>query len=166
MSHAVSWFQIQGPNAHALQKFYKDVFGWKMKPQPGDGDAMMVAAEPDGIAGSVGTSHNHQPSVAVHITVGDIDAVNGKIERAGGRMVLPKTKLPRGMGWMAAFVDPAGNWTGLWMKGKPAAKPKRSAARKAMSPKKTAKKAATRAAKAPSKKVAAKRAARAKPKKK
>ena len=25
MSHAVNWFQIQGPNGHALQQFYKQV---------------------------------------------------------------------------------------------------------------------------------------------
>lgn len=39
------------------------------------------------------------------------------------------------MGSIAGFIDPAGNWIGLWMPGKAAA-PKRSAA-----PKKAAKKA-------------------------
>jgi hypothetical protein len=36
---------------------------------------MMVASEPGGIAGGVGTSQNHQPSVAVYVSVGDIDVV-------------------------------------------------------------------------------------------
>ena len=139
MSHAVNWFQIQGPNGHALQKFYKQVFGWKMKPLPGGGDSMMVAAEPGGIAGGVGTSQNHQPSVAVYVSVGDIDAVFGKIQRAGGRMAMPMTELPGGMGSIAGFHDPAGNWIGLWMPGKAAAAPKRSAsAKKAGSAKKKA----------------------------
>src|SRR5512140_1181498 len=125
MSHAVNWFQIQGPNGHALQRFYKQVFGWKMKPQPGEGDAMMVAAEPGGMAGGVGTSHTHR--VAVYVSVGDIDAVFGKIQRGGGRMAMPKTKLPGGMGSIAGFTDPAGNWVGLWMPGKAAPGRKRSA---------------------------------------
>ncbi|HSO35280.1 MAG TPA: hypothetical protein VLT33_22280, partial [Labilithrix sp.] len=94
MSHAVNWFQIQGPNGHALQQFYKKVFGWKMKELPGSDDSMMVASEPGGIAGGIGTSHNHQPSVAVYVSVGDIDAVFGKIQRGGGRMAMPKTELP------------------------------------------------------------------------
>jgi predicted enzyme related to lactoylglutathione lyase len=145
MSHAVNWFQIQGPNGHALQQFYKQVFGWKMKAQPGGGDSMMVASEPGGIAGGVGTSQNHQPSVAVYVSVGDIDVLFGKIQRAGGRMAMPKTELPGGMGAIAGFSDPAGNWIGLWMPGKAAAAVKRSSptkkaggAKKASGPKKKA----------------------------
>ncbi len=128
MSHAVNWFSIQGPNGHALQQFYKQVFGWGMKPQPGGGDMMMVDAAKDGIPGGVGTSMNHQPSVAVYVSVGDIDAVFGKIQRGGGRMAMPKTELPGGMGSIAGFTDPAGNWIGLWMPPATAAAPKRSAA--------------------------------------
>lgn len=135
MSHAVNWFSIQGPNGHALQQFYKQVFGWPMKPMPGPGETMMVEPAKGGIPGGIGTSMNHQPSVAVYVSVGDIDALFGKIQRGGGRMAMPKTELPGGMGSIAGFTDPAGNWIGLWMPGKAAA-PKRSAA-----PKKAAKKA-------------------------
>lgn len=155
MSHAVNWFQIQGPNGHALQQFYKQVFGWKMKPQPGGGDAKMVAAEPGGMAGGVGTSHNHQPGVAVYISVGDIDAVFGKIQRGGGRMATPKTKLPGAMGSIAGFTDPAGNWVGLWMPGKKAAPKGGASARKAGARRPTP----TRGAKTTAKRAAAKKAA-------
>ena len=106
MSHAVNWFSIQGPNGHALQQFYKQVFGWAMKPQPGPGDMMMVPPEPGGIAGGIGASMNHQPSVVVYVSVGDIDAVFGKIQRSGGRMAMPKTELPENMGSIAGFTDP------------------------------------------------------------
>jgi predicted enzyme related to lactoylglutathione lyase len=129
MSHAVNWFSIQGPNGHALQQFYKQVFGWAMKSMPGAGDTLMVPSQKDGIPGGIGTSMNHQPSVAVYVSVGDIDAVFGKIQRSGGRMAMPKTELPGGMGTIAGFTDPAGNWIGLWMPSKAAA-PKRSAAPK------------------------------------
>ncbi|HSO36375.1 MAG TPA: VOC family protein [Labilithrix sp.] len=167
MSHAVNWFQIQGPNGHALQQFYKKVFGWKMKALPGSDDSMMVASEPGGIAGGVGTSQNHQPSVAVYVSVGDIDAVFGKIQRGGGRMAMPKTELPGGMGSIAGFHDPAGNWIGLWMPGKAAAAPKRSSsAKKAGGAKKAgAKKAGAKKAgakKAGAKKAGAKKAGAAK----
>jgi predicted enzyme related to lactoylglutathione lyase len=149
MSHAVNWFSIQGPNGHALQQFYKQVFGWSMKAMPGAGDMLMVEPPKGGIAGGISTSMNHQPSVSVYVSVGDIDAVFGKIQRGGGRMAMPKTELPGGMGAIAGFTDPAGNWIGLWMPGKTAA-PKRSAAPK----KKTATKKKASAAKSPAKKKA------------
>ena len=134
MPHAVNWFQIQGPNAHALQQFYKKIFGWKMKSQRGS-DSVMVAAEPGGIAGGVGTSHSHQPNVTVYISVGDIDTFLRKIQRSGGRMVMAETKLPRGMGSIAEFSDPAGNSVGLWVPGKTAVAKRKSSAKKAASKK-------------------------------
>jgi predicted enzyme related to lactoylglutathione lyase len=149
MSHAVNWFSIQGPNGHALQQFYKQVFGWAMKPMPGPSDMMMVPAEKDGIPGGVGASMNHQPSVAVYVSVGDIDAVFGKIQRSGGRMAMPKSELPNDMGSIAGFTDPAGNWVGLWMPPAKAAAPKRSAA-----PKKKKKSGAKAPAKAAAKEKA------------
>jgi predicted enzyme related to lactoylglutathione lyase len=117
MSHAVSWFQIEGPDARVLQGFYKRVFGWKMSKSPGDGKSQMVAAEPGGIAGGVSPSHGHHPGVTVYVTVGDIDALVGAIQRAGGRMVRPKTLLPEDQGAIAEFADPAGNILGLWSHG-------------------------------------------------
>lgn len=158
MSHPVNWFQIGGPNGHALQEFYKTVFGWKMQPNPGSTDMMMVAPEKGGVPGGVGTSQNHLPSVAVYVSVGDIDAVFGKIQRSGGRMAMPKQDLPGGMGTIAGFTDPAGNWIGLWAPGKGGATPKRSAAsakKKSSSKKKAAAAPKKKAAAAPKKKAGA-----------
>lgn len=158
MSHPVNWFSIQGPNGHALQQFYKQVFGWAMKPQPGAGDMMMVDAAKGGIPGGIGASSNHQPSVAVYVSVGDIDAVFGKIQRGGGRMVMPKTELPGNMGSIGGFTDPAGNWIGLWM-APPAAASKRSAS---SAKKKSATKKKTSGAKTSTKKASATKAGAAK----
>ena len=165
MTHPVSWFSIQGPNGHALQEFYKHVFGWQLHPMPG-GDMLGVPSSKGGIPGGIGASPSHQASVAVYVTVGDIDAQFGKIQRAGGRMVMPKTELPGGMGTIAGFNDPAGNWIGLWQEGAKAAKAssakKQSGAKKAGgAKKKTASASATTKKKASTggapKKKAAKR---------
>jgi predicted enzyme related to lactoylglutathione lyase len=158
MSHAVNWFSIQGPNGHALQDFYKQVFGWSMKAMPGAGDMVMVDPPKGGIPGGISTSMNHQPSVSVYVSVGDIDAVFGKIQRGGGRMAMPKTELPGGMGSIAGFTDPQGNWIGLWMPNKAAAPkrsaaPKKTAAKKAGGAKASAKSAKKSAAKSTAKKA-------------
>jgi uncharacterized protein len=114
MTHAVNWFAITGPNGKTLQSFYAKLFDWKMESLPGSGDMQMVPPAKDGIAGGIGTSQNKQPSVAVYVSVGDVDAYLAKAARAGGKMAMPKTPLPNDMGSIAGFTDPAGNWIGLW----------------------------------------------------
>ncbi len=47
------------------------------------------------------------------IGVADIDAATVNIEKAGGKIVVPKTLVPD-IGSYAYFVDPAGNIFGLW----------------------------------------------------
>jgi predicted enzyme related to lactoylglutathione lyase len=120
MSHSVTWFQIQGQDPAALHKFYTDVFAWKLSPLP---DASMrVEKQKDGIAGGIGQSPSGAPSVSIYVTCDDIDAQLAKAEAAGGKTALSKSELPDGMGYIAGFTDPAGNFIGLWQSAKPAQK--------------------------------------------
>jgi predicted enzyme related to lactoylglutathione lyase len=159
--HPVNWFAITGPNGKELQKFYKRLFSWEMKPLPGPGDMVMVSAERDGISGGVGTSQNGQASVALYVTVGDIAAYLAKAHEAGGQMAMPPMDLPNDMGRIAGISDPAGNWIGIWQA--PSKGPAPSAPKKkvAGAPKKKAKAAAKTAAKT-TKKAAAKKPAKKK----
>jgi predicted enzyme related to lactoylglutathione lyase len=172
MTHAVNWFQIQGRDGKALVAFYQKLFGWKMMPLAGDNSGAMVAPEPGGIPGGIGTTMDgSDKSVAVYISVANIDAHLKKIAKAGGRKALEKMTLPDNMGFVAGFIDPAGNWVGLWEPSKTPSAPTAGAA-KAVRSKKTAKKAAKKAApkkaakKAAPKKAASKKAAKKAPKKK
>jgi uncharacterized protein len=161
MGHPVNWFQIAGKEkGEALQHFYKQVFDWKYSPSP-DGSMMMVAPEKGGIAGGIGnTMDGSEKSVAVYVDTHDIDATLAKVVAAGGHPAMPKMELPGGMGWIAGFIDPAGNFTGLWQGAKktPAPRAKRAAAKKKAAPKKAAKKGAAK--KGAAKKGAAKKTAK------
>jgi uncharacterized protein len=142
MAHPVTWFQISGRDGSRLQSFYREVFGWRIKPSH-DGTMGMVSADkPGGIAGGVGASQNGNPSVAIYVNVKDLNAHLQKIEAAGGRTTMPPMDLPAGMGAIAGFADPEGNWVGIWQPPKKAAK--RTAARK---PKKAAAKPKRKAGK-------------------
>lgn len=155
MAHPVTWFQISGKDGAALEDFYKRIFDWKMTTSP-DGSMQMVDAEDGGIPGGIGASRDGTHGVAVYANVDDIAAHLKKIQDAGGEIAMPPQELPQGMGWIAGFTDPAGNWVGLWQPGKPPeAAPKAS--------KKTAKKKApVKASKAPAKaKTKAKKPAKA-----
>jgi predicted enzyme related to lactoylglutathione lyase len=146
VAHPVTWFQISGRDGAALEAFYKDIFDWKMSPSP-DGTMAMVAAEKGGIPGGVGASRDGNASVSVYANVDDIAAHLKKVQDAGGQVAMPPMELPEGMGWIAGFIDPAGNWVGLWQPGKPPPAAKRASKRAAKkAPAKAAKKKAAKAA--------------------
>jgi uncharacterized protein len=142
MGNPVNFFQITAADGGPLQTFYKQVFAWKTSAGPSG--MMMVAPEKGGIAGGVGASQNGASSVAVYIDVADVNGHLGKVEEAGGKTVMPPMELPEGMGTIAGFLDPAGNWIGLWQAAKKPAK--RAPAKRR--PKAAAKKKATKSKKA------------------
>jgi uncharacterized protein len=160
MGHPVNWFQIQGQDAKGLQGFYKKVFAWKMQPSPDGSPMAMVSREQGGIDGGIGASMDGQKNVTVYVGVSDIRGHLAKIEKAGGKTAMPPMELPQGMGFIAGFSDPAGNWVGLWQPGKAVAAAKSNGATKAKkaAPKRKAKAKARAAAKKPAKKAAKKAA--------
>jgi predicted enzyme related to lactoylglutathione lyase len=133
-----------------LEDFYKKVFDWKMSPSP-DGSMQMVEPETGGIPGGLGPSRDGTHSVSIYASTDDIAAHLNKIQQAGGEIAMPPMELPEGMGWIAGFTDPAGNWVGLWQPGKQQAPAKKS------SKKAPAKKAPASAKKAPAKAAPAKK---------
>lgn len=152
MAHPVTWFQIQARDGKKLHGFYKKIFGWRMAPSPGQPDYFMVDKVADGIAGGIGSSQDGSNNVTVYVNCDDVAAHLAKVEAAGGKAAMPPMELPGGMGVIGGFLDPAGNWVGLWAPGKGAAPAKKASAKRA-----PAKKAASK--KAPAKKVAPKKAA-------
>jgi predicted enzyme related to lactoylglutathione lyase len=168
MANPVNWFQISGKSAEPLVEFYGKAFDWKI--DAGPGGMMFVTPEAGGIPGGIGaTADGSEKSLAIYVGVSDIDAQLARIEAAGGKAAMPKMELPQQMGWIAGFLDPVGNWVGLWQAGPGAGPPpapaKRTARKAAKKPvKKAAKKGAAK--KGAAKKSAAKKSAKKKPAKK
>lgn len=130
MSNPVNWFQISAKDAKPLNSFYKKVFSWKM--DKGPMGMQFVAAEKGGIPGGLANSQDGKSSVAIYVNTDNIVKQLAKIEKAGGKTAMPPMPLPEGMGTIAGFLDPAGNWIGLWEPGtKPAKSKKKSAKKKA-----------------------------------
>ena len=171
MSHPVNWFQISAKDSAPLQKFYATVFEWKISASPDGSPMVMVEADKGGIAGGISnTMDGSDRNVTVYIGVPNIEAYLARVARAGGRQGMPIMDLAAGMGRISGFVDPAGNWIGLWEAGKSSATasaataprgaakpaPKKAAAKRAPAKKAAAKKAPAK--KSPAKKTAAKKA--------
>jgi len=111
MANPVGWFEVSGPDAGALQRFYREAFGWEIDANNPMG-YLMVAAQEGGIGGGVCPSPDGKPYVAFYIAVPDLQAALDQIGRLGGVTVTPPMDVPGGPS-IAFFSDPAGNRIGL-----------------------------------------------------
>lgn len=148
MAHPVNWFSIEGKDPAALSAFYSKLFGWKTAPGPGT--MTFIPAEKGGIPGGIQASKTGSPSVSVYVSVKDVSDYLDRAVKGGATAALEKMELPGNMGWIAGFIDPAGNFTGLWEA------PKKSAKKAAKKAEKKAEKMAKAAAKKPAKAAPAK----------
>jgi predicted enzyme related to lactoylglutathione lyase len=112
MTNPVTWFEITGPDADALQRFYSDVFGWEFEKAPGPMNYGMVSAGDGGIGGGVGNAQDGQGHLTVYIQVDDPQAYLKKVEQNGGKTVMPVTEIPD-MVTFALFSDPQGHVVGI-----------------------------------------------------
>ena len=115
-----------GKKSAPTQKWYADVFGWKIDAMPLPGApasetyGMLGPQEGKGIGGGIGGSMEGQsPAVRVYIEVDDPQTYLNKVEQGGGKTVMPVSEIPPTPGGntnpvvLAMFADPDGNVIGL-----------------------------------------------------
>ena len=108
MSRSVVHFEINGPDGPALQKFYREQFGWQIQDMPEMRYATVAPGE-GGIGGGIG---QEEPAVRIYIEVDDLEAALTGIEANGGSTVMAPMEIPD-IVTFALFRDPAGNTIGL-----------------------------------------------------
>src|SRR5438105_4098240 len=115
MANPVMWFEIIGKDSAGLQKFYRDVFNWKLtSPVKEMGNYSMLEGHEPGIGGGLGEG---DARVSVYVEVDDPQKFLDKAVANGARVIMPvETITPTTT--IAIFTDPAGNMTGL-MKANP-----------------------------------------------
>jgi predicted enzyme related to lactoylglutathione lyase len=115
MPNSIVHFEIPADDVQRAKKFYEKAFGWKIS-DPWKMDYFFVETKEkgeDGINGGLMLRKNAGQPFMNYISVDSIDASNKKVEKAGGVVVLPKTEIGTGMGWIAAFKDTEGNIMGF-----------------------------------------------------
>lgn len=120
MAAPVVHFEIMGKDGLKLQKFYGDLFGWKIQNMAEMGNYGMTETGARGdssgkgsIDGGVGGTQPDAPGyVTIYIQVDDIDAYLKKIVSKGGKTIMPKTEIPNVVTF-AQFADIEGNVVGL-----------------------------------------------------
>ena len=101
--------------------FYQDVLGAKLVPMEGIGRKMAAFGADwtkGEISGCITQADDMKPSktgVLVFLNCApDLEPALARVEKAGGKVILPKTKIPMGdAGYMALIEDTEGNRVGL-----------------------------------------------------
>jgi predicted enzyme related to lactoylglutathione lyase len=117
--HAITWFEIPVHDLARAQAFYQTLLGTPLAteqfgPEP---VAVFPKAHADNVAGCLQTGAGNAPQqqgTLVYLDVApSLDEALARVVPAGGRIVLPRTALPPGMGFFAHIVDSEGNRVGL-----------------------------------------------------
>jgi predicted enzyme related to lactoylglutathione lyase len=110
-SHVVH-FEVTGKDGKALQRFYSDVFGWKLDTNNPGGYGMVRGGEKE-ITGGIGDAPKGTPGgVTFYVHTEDPKGVLAKIERLGGTVLMPLTEVAPET-TIALFADPEGHVVGL-----------------------------------------------------
>ncbi len=141
MKNPVTWFEIMGKDSAGLQKFYREVFGWKLTPPVADmGNYSMLEEHGPGEHGAGGGIGEGDARVSVYVEVDDPQAYVDKASRGGARVLMPVTQITPTT-TIAMLLDPAGNTFGI-MKANP--RPATTTGKKTTARRSTARKSTAR----------------------
>lgn len=119
MKNAISWFEIPTTDIDRAQKFYETIFNMKMNPLEFQNIKMRmfpIDNPMEGIGGTLVqmTDDFYKPSSTdgplIYLDGNpDVQIILDRIEVAGGKILVPKTKISDEYGDMAVFIDTEGN---------------------------------------------------------
>ncbi len=115
MSNRIIHFEIMGSDAGKSQKFYADMFGWKLgEPAPELGNYAMVDSSTAGLSGGIGCEGpGGRVRTTFYVDVPDLQAALARAAQLGGKVASPPMTIPGTSISLAQFTDPDGNLVGL-----------------------------------------------------
>jgi predicted enzyme related to lactoylglutathione lyase len=111
MANRVVHFEIGCRDQTKAKEFFGQLFDWKFDAQ---GPSLMIDTKvPGGITGHF-TALGHEPFhyTTFYVQVDDVQAMLDKVNKLGGKTVVPPVTIPPGT--FAWFADLDGNTIGLW----------------------------------------------------
>lgn len=120
-TNSLNWFEIPAVDINRASKFYGEIFSLEMSPMQ-EMMGMKMAGFPADMgngkaSGALVQSNMHKPSMdgcVIYLNANpEIQTVINRIEKAGGKILMPKTQITPEIGFMAFFTDTEGNKMGL-----------------------------------------------------
>jgi uncharacterized protein len=119
-ANAINWFEIPASDFNRAKSFYENAFNIKMETMNTMGmDMAMFPYDPGSgkASGCVCKSDMHkvsQDGTVIYLNGNpNLQQVLDKVESAGGKVAMPKTKISDEVGYMAFFIDSEGNKMGI-----------------------------------------------------
>jgi uncharacterized protein len=114
----VVWFEIPAADMDRACRFYETVLATSLnRAQFGPENLAVFPYEKPAINGCISQIQGHQPGATgavIYLNADhDLDGALARVNPAGGKVVVPKTALPPGMGFYARIQDTEGNLVGL-----------------------------------------------------
>jgi predicted enzyme related to lactoylglutathione lyase len=114
----VVWFEIPAADLDRACRFYETVLATSLnRGQFGPETLAVFPYRKPAISGCVSYSPDHRPAAngtVIYLNADpDLDGALARVNPAGGKVVVPKTALPPGMGFYARIEDTEGNLVGL-----------------------------------------------------
>lgn len=113
MKNAFCHIEINTTNLKRAEKFYGDLFGWKINSEMMSNYSLFECPSPPGGGIAQVEKVNPGDSLMFYVEVDDIPKYLSKAANLGGKEVTPKTDIPN-VGWFGVFADPDGNKIGLF----------------------------------------------------
>ncbi|MEE9431466.1 MAG: VOC family protein [Melioribacteraceae bacterium] len=114
MANVLNWFEIPVTDFERAKDFYTKITGGEMHVEEIQNTKMaFFNMQGEGVGGAICCGENYKPS-----TEGSLVSLNGgedlseplsRVEPAGGKVLLPKTKISDDFGHFALFLDTEGN---------------------------------------------------------
>lgn len=119
MEKLLAFFEIPAADFSRAVKFYEAVLQLELAVSECETEKMALFPAGEGeISGAISWAEGFEPSikgVLIHFRVEDISDTITRIEKHGGKMIRPKTKIEcENMGYFAMFEDCEGNTIGLY----------------------------------------------------
>lgn len=118
--NAINWFEISVKDINRAKAFYESIFGIKLEIASMAGVQMAFFPYEMGsgkTSGCLAQGNMHKPSadgVKLYLNANpDLATPLSKVIDAGGKVLMPKTKITDDIGYMAFIIDTEGNSIGL-----------------------------------------------------
>ncbi len=114
MANAINWFEIPVTNMDRAKKFYEQVLQAELYVQEILGTQMaFLPGTQNDVSGALCQGEDYKPSMngsLIYLNGGEnLAEPLARIEPAGGKVIVPKTKISDENGYFAMFVDSEGN---------------------------------------------------------
>jgi hypothetical protein len=110
-------FEIPAEDIERAKKFYTELFDWKIEKTEGPMEYWLITTTTPsgekGVDGGMMKRQNPQQPITIYIDVPSVDEYVVKVEKLGGKVVVPKTAVPK-VGYFAVCTDTENNTFALW----------------------------------------------------